>query len=359
MKLRLNENIRRLRREAGMTQEQLAEAVGVTVGAVSKWESGLSNPDINMLPALAEFFEISVDVLLGYTLTVKTAEIASKQIHSLLLSKKYDEGSSAAENALQKFPNNFDIVYHSARLYHLCGIERKDPAALQKALELYNRACSLMAQNEDDSISLLLLRVNIGEVYVAMDNIPLALQQLKKYNWCGISNGIIGFVMSQNEKYSEALPFLSKSLLDNTLGLFQTAVGFANCFGNTGDNKSAVEILFWMYNMLDGLKYPGKVSYIDRAQVMLLACCAQVTAEADDLKSAEAYLRRAAADAVRFDSAPAFSAVDFKFYSGEDRSIGDDFGDTAIQGIKKLILSDAKTSVILKKLWMDITNEEI
>ena len=53
-----------LRKEKGMTQQELAEKMNVTDKAVSKWERDLSFPDINTLPKLAEIFEISVDALM-------------------------------------------------------------------------------------------------------------------------------------------------------------------------------------------------------------------------------------------------------------------------------------------------------
>ena len=65
MKLTLGENIRRLRREKNMTQEQLAEALAVSFQAVSRWENGATYPDIELLPAIAERFSVSVDELLG------------------------------------------------------------------------------------------------------------------------------------------------------------------------------------------------------------------------------------------------------------------------------------------------------
>lgn len=57
--------IMRLRKEHGMTQEQLASALGITFQAVSKWENGVSSPDISTLPLLADLFGVSVDQLLG------------------------------------------------------------------------------------------------------------------------------------------------------------------------------------------------------------------------------------------------------------------------------------------------------
>ena len=66
MKMALAENIRRFRKERSLTQEQLSEVLGVTAGAVYKWESGLSVPDIQLIMEMADLFDTSVDVLLGY-----------------------------------------------------------------------------------------------------------------------------------------------------------------------------------------------------------------------------------------------------------------------------------------------------
>ncbi|MFG6357426.1 MAG: helix-turn-helix domain-containing protein [Acetatifactor sp.] len=63
--LRCGERLAFLRREKQITQEQLAQAVGVTNQAVSKWESGQSYPDITLLPRLAAYFQVTVDELLG------------------------------------------------------------------------------------------------------------------------------------------------------------------------------------------------------------------------------------------------------------------------------------------------------
>ena len=65
MKLALGDNIRRFRRSMDMTQEQLAEQLGVSFQSVSRWENGTTYPDMELLPALARIFSVTVDVLLG------------------------------------------------------------------------------------------------------------------------------------------------------------------------------------------------------------------------------------------------------------------------------------------------------
>lgn len=82
----IGKKIMSLRKEAGLTQEQLAEKLGISPQAVSKWENGISCPDISMLPTLASLFHVTVDDLLG-------VERPSRPIE--------DEATSMADNGTQ------------------------------------------------------------------------------------------------------------------------------------------------------------------------------------------------------------------------------------------------------------------
>ena len=61
--MELGKKIRQLRFKAGLTQEQLAEKLGIGAQAVSKWENAAAMPDITALPLLAEIFGVSIDDL--------------------------------------------------------------------------------------------------------------------------------------------------------------------------------------------------------------------------------------------------------------------------------------------------------
>ncbi len=79
----LSENIKNLRKEKGMSQEELAEKLNVVRQTVSKWEQNLSVPDSEMLIKIAEVFDVSVGSLLGETVEIKDtkselAEISQK-----------------------------------------------------------------------------------------------------------------------------------------------------------------------------------------------------------------------------------------------------------------------------------------
>ena len=66
MQLNLGTTIRKLRYRDGRTQEALADALGVTSQAVSRWEANGSYPDMESIPAIANYFGITIDELFGY-----------------------------------------------------------------------------------------------------------------------------------------------------------------------------------------------------------------------------------------------------------------------------------------------------
>ncbi len=78
MKLNLGNNIKKYRKEKDMTQEELADYLGVSSQAVSRWENGTTYPDIELIPVLANLFDISTDVLFDMKQTEK--EIAATAV---------------------------------------------------------------------------------------------------------------------------------------------------------------------------------------------------------------------------------------------------------------------------------------
>lgn len=112
MQLNLGSKIRELRRRDGRTQEDLAEAVGVTSQAVSRWEAGGSYPDMEAMPAIANYFGVTLDELFGYQgdRDRKVEEIIRKvdafDIKSRGDGDWLDECLSILREGLAEFPQN-------------------------------------------------------------------------------------------------------------------------------------------------------------------------------------------------------------------------------------------------------------
>ena len=83
MENNLAENIRTYRRSLGLTQEQLAERLGITLGTVSKWERGSSEPDLSYVMDLAELFHVSVDALIGFSMRGTDADTEADRLEAL------------------------------------------------------------------------------------------------------------------------------------------------------------------------------------------------------------------------------------------------------------------------------------
>ena len=86
--MNIGRTIRELRQKSGITQEELAGALRVSVQTVSRWENGVNSPDLSLLPQLAIYFKVTTDFLLGLERkntmaklikTTETFELASKQ----------------------------------------------------------------------------------------------------------------------------------------------------------------------------------------------------------------------------------------------------------------------------------------
>ena len=116
MKLDLGQKIRELRRRDGRTQEALAEAIGVTSQAVSRWETNGGYPDMEMIPSIANYFGISIDELFGYNNErSKRIDGLATKIDQMNFQNNgedinIDECISLARNALIEFPGNEKIM---------------------------------------------------------------------------------------------------------------------------------------------------------------------------------------------------------------------------------------------------------
>lgn len=107
MKLHIGANIRTLRRQADMTQEQLAEMLGVTYQSVSRWENEENYPDLELIPLLAKVFGTTLDILMGIP-----DQQAEENYQTLMedLKKAVPAGDMAqASEILREIRRNFDL----------------------------------------------------------------------------------------------------------------------------------------------------------------------------------------------------------------------------------------------------------
>lgn len=112
----LGENIRHLRTERGITQEQFGYELGVSAQAVSRWENGATYPDITMLPMIADFFDVTLDALMGRgrVLAGEERDAFFKKVYEMLDRGENEAVLEAYDQMLRKHPNDVYLLHGKA-----------------------------------------------------------------------------------------------------------------------------------------------------------------------------------------------------------------------------------------------------
>jgi transcriptional regulator with XRE-family HTH domain len=114
MAIYLNEKLKQFRKARDLTQEQIADIFHVSPQAVSRWETGVSFPDIEMLPNIADFFKVTVDDLLGVDMIQKEKRIIEiiNELADCINAdiKMPDAEIELLRKGLQEFPNQYALL---------------------------------------------------------------------------------------------------------------------------------------------------------------------------------------------------------------------------------------------------------
>ena len=136
--MRINDVIRQRRQAMGLTQEGLAERLGVSAPAVNKWERGLNYPDITLLPTLARTLGVDLNTLLSFQEDLTQEEIG--QFLNALYETSRQEGTltafAMARAKLREFPNNDRLAYSVAGLLEgILVLQPEEPGQEREGLE--------------------------------------------------------------------------------------------------------------------------------------------------------------------------------------------------------------------------------
>lgn len=352
----VGENLRKWRKQKELTQEQLAERLGVSVGVISKWELGQSEPEASVLIKMAGCFEISVDCLLGYCVESKSKSELMEQMEKAIEKKEYEECVKAVDMLLTRYPNVFDVVYACGKNLFFVGMETKKKEILKRAVRQMERAKQLIGQNQDESISELLIEIEIAQAYLMTGEREKGVERLKKNNPCGINDDLIGFAYAaEGWKCEQAKRYLSNALLEHICGLVRVVCGYVNVFYAQKEYDLYVEILQWAIQINNGLKREGKPNFLEKTNALLYAVMAGGYAAKGEWEQAECVLKQAREQAEKFDSQPDYCSKNIKYCDEETKGTAhDDMGSSAVEGIERILGEDLwEQGDRLWKLWKE------
>lgn len=160
-------NLRKLRLKKGLTQEQVAEVLGVSAQAISRWENNTSYPDITLLPGLAIFYDTSVDAIVGMDELRKEETLCRihTQINELVIAGKPDEAIRLIRESLKTYPGDYGLTMS---LVETLAHKKDDPAATREAIAIAQRVLSTdevsMKAKSTTAANLLFLYLRSGQM---------------------------------------------------------------------------------------------------------------------------------------------------------------------------------------------------
>ena len=356
MELSLAENIRAFRKERRLTQEQFAEAMGVTVGSVYKWETGQTNPELSMLVEIADFFDISMDVLLGYRVKDNRIAAIEERLREYCRVRN-PEALAEAEKALKKYPNSFEIVHGCAQVYAFFGVGSKDHAETRRALALLEQAKLLISQNHDPEISEQTISGEMASAWMLLGEREKCVELLKRNNAGGVYSDTIGMVLAlELKKHAEAESFLAESLLLNTIGLVNSVVGYALVLSARRDYASAKRMLSGLIAYLVPLKEGEKADFVDKLMASMHTVMAHILTLEGKTAEATECLRGVLAAVRQFDAAPDYGIRTLRYpVYHNDVILNDGLGATAADSIETILALLRNQN--LSRIWKELTND--
>ncbi|MDO5400693.1 MAG: helix-turn-helix transcriptional regulator [Eubacteriales bacterium] len=263
--MNISDNIRRLRRERALTQEALAEAMGVSCAAVSKWEKGQCAPDLSTLTSLADYFEVSVDALLDHRLEgdslerqLKAAEAAADRLDAA-------QASAQCQRLLRFYPNEAEVAQRCAEVYYQLFVQTGEKSWMEDCIAQTNRLF-LLKKGEPEPERLRRLR-SLANQYELLDQWDKAKEFFEQANVNGMEDGNLARCLLGQGRAEEAVSMVSDAILEDILHLSVHVNTLAETWREMGKPETACLALEWLNAALEGVDYAPALRMIYYVQL--------------------------------------------------------------------------------------------
>ena len=148
MRLKIGETIKYLRKEKNITQEELADFLGISYQSVSRWETGVCYPDLELLPVMSDFFGVTVDKLLGVDENVEQEKVAQYLLRfqeAISQGKVYDCIAIAREGVAE-YPNNFALLNKLMHALFIAGDDDSNIPEWKENMEKYDAEITALGE---------------------------------------------------------------------------------------------------------------------------------------------------------------------------------------------------------------------
>jgi len=175
MTIKIGSKIKTLRKKADVTQDRLAEYIGVTAQAISRWESEICYPDIEILPAIADFFNISLDELIGVDPKQKENKINEyiEKANKEQCASNFTEAVSVYREAVSQYPSSYKLqAFLASAIGCMDNGVTIPPESANEAINICNR---ILEDCVDDQIRYHALNILCWVYYRQLDDFDKAM----------------------------------------------------------------------------------------------------------------------------------------------------------------------------------------
>lgn len=284
----LDENIRLMRKEKGLTQEQLAEVMGVSTASVSKWETGLAAPELTMLAALADFFEMSIDALIGHTVDKAQLDAKVKAIHELSLAAQDEQAMEQAEELLRRYPNEYEVVECGVNAYYAAYVHNAEKEKMHRCMELVHRKYSL--SKDTTGKKWFELHAELANCYGLLGEWEKAKEYYEESNVAGVNDNHLAQCLARMGETGPALEATSKVIKKGLFHMMTNISQMAELWQEKEEPEKASAVLRWGLDVIEG---SGCEEELKTFRQMFLFSLAMQKQEQGETEEAKEYIRRA------------------------------------------------------------------
>lgn len=232
-KLKIGEVIYTLRKEKGITQEQLADFVGVSSAAVSKWESGASYPDITLLPVLATFFNVSIDKLLNFNIELSEADV--REIYDECVesfnNEEFEVALEKSNSYINKFPSSYTLKFTLASLVFGSSWRIETQEKLDKIIDYVIKLNEDIVANCNDIKLVEPALFCLGSLYSSNGEHDKAIETLNKIHKSQCDpNDILAHIYIEQNKIKEGRRLLQLKLFKAISDISLSCMSLANSY---------------------------------------------------------------------------------------------------------------------------------
>lgn len=241
--MKISETIKARRKELNLTQEQVADCLGVTAPAVHKWEKGVSFPDVSLLPALARLLKIDMNALFSFEkeLTEQEINLFSNEVISVIQKEGYQAGYELVMEKIRQFPGCAPLLYTMGALLEgsltLFGEENREKYEEHIAC-MYEQAVELGEGSVRDNANyMLILRYMRKKEYKKAEEM---LERLPDVPAIPMEKQMLKATLYINQNRPQEAIYILEEKICNAANAINTTLGtLMNCFWKIGDEERA------------------------------------------------------------------------------------------------------------------------